>query len=237
MSLLGKPAKAISASRNAVAIDQRALVREPTVANRLDLAVDQYALATSLTDIGKSQEAEDLLAAIVSSLRSSAFQGLQHEVVQREAFEVYSSARGDASAYVSLLNRSQLRLAALHERRGDAERAREIYQQVLDSRTDDSTALAALARLTVAADERQRYYEQAFEANPFSLPLIAQYQKDLQSHRIQPSSTLPADDAGAPAGAEVRAVLGAIQRGQLRDARSILARVPRRFPDNDRCAR
>ena len=230
MSLLRKPAKAVSASRNAVAIDLRNLAKEATVANRLDLAVDQYALASSLTDTAQDQEAEELLTSVVSSLRSSVFQNLQRDAVRREAFEVYSSARGDASAYVSLLNRSQLRLAALRERRGDLVRAREGYEQVLAARTDDPTALAALARITGADADRQRYYAEAFDASPFSLDLVRQYQQFLRSH---PAAQASAEDPRASTGREVRALLVAAQRGQLREARAILDGLTVRFPQND----
>lgn len=230
MSLLRKPAKAVSASRNAVAIDLRNLAKEATVTNRLDLAVDQYALASSLTDTAQDQEAEELLTSVVSSLRSSAFQNLQRDAVRREAFEVYSSAQGDASAYVSLLNRSQLRLAALRERRGDLVRAREGYEQVLAARTDDPTALAALARLTDADADRQRYYAEAFDASPFSLDLVRQYQQFLRSH---PAAQASAEDPRPSTGREVRALLVATQRGQLREARAILDGLTVRFPQND----
>lgn len=230
MSLLRKPVKAVSASRNAVAIDMRNLAKDPAVTNRLDLAVDQYALASSLTDTGQEREAEDLLTAVVSSLRSSAFDALQRDAVRREAFEVYSSARGDASAYVSLLNRAQLRLAALQERRGDLAAARKGYEQVLVARTDDPTALAALARITASQDDRERYYADAFDANPFSLDLVRQYQQYLRAH---PATRVESGEGRASAGRDVRALIVATQRGQLRDARNILERLATRFPEND----
>ena len=229
MSLLRKPAKAVSASRNAVAIDTRNLSSAPTVTNRLDLAVDQYALASSLTDAGQLREAEDLLTSVVSSLRSSAFDSLQRDAVRREAFEVYSSARGDAAAYVSLLNRAQLRLASLQERRGDLAAARKGYEQVLVARTDDPTALSALARMTSSEQDRGQYYADAFDANPFSLELIRQYQQFLRSHPAPP----PADDGRSSTGRDVRALLVAVQRGELRRARTLLDRVTARFPEND----
>ncbi len=231
MSLLRKPAKAVSASRNAVAIDQRNLAKEPTVTNRLDLAVDQYALATSLSDTVQEAEAEALLQTVVASLRSSAFQELQRDAVRREAFEVYSSARGDATAYVSLLNRAQLRLAGLRERRGDLAAARAGYEQVLAARTDDSTALAALARITAADSDRQRFYAEAFDANPFSPDLIRQYQQFLRSHPAAARPSAATDQAST--GEEVRRLLIAAQRGQLREARTILDRLTSRFPEND----
>ena len=60
-----------------------------------------------------------MLVTVTESLRSRTFDALQRDVARQESFEVYSSARGDVAAYVSLLNRAQLRLASLYERRGD----------------------------------------------------------------------------------------------------------------------
>ncbi|MEO6259577.1 MAG: hypothetical protein ABIP63_04475 [Thermoanaerobaculia bacterium] len=231
MALLHKSAKAVSASRNAVAIDQRNLAKESTVTNRLDLAVDQYALATSLTDTAQEKEAESLLQTVVASLRSSAFQELQRDAVRREAFEVYSSARGDATAYVSLLNRAQLRLAGLLERRGDLAGARAGYEQVLAARTDDPTALAALARITAADSDRSRFYAEAFDANPFSPDLVRQYQQYLRTHPAAARQSTASDARST--GEEVRRLLIAAQRGQIREARTILDRLTSRFPEND----
>src|SRR2546429_83472 len=145
MSLLHKPLKAQPAARNAVQIATRDVEASPTVANRLDLAVYQYSLATYTNS-------EELLRTVIASLKSSAFDPLKKSVVRNESFEVYSTARGDEAAYVSLLNRAQLRLGALYEERGNAADARAAYESVLASRSDDPTALAALARL--APDER-----------------------------------------------------------------------------------
>jgi hypothetical protein len=221
MDLLRQRPKAASAARNAVAIAERDLQREPSVANRLDLNIYRYALASDVSET----EAEPLLRDVVASLRSNAFESLKSEAARRESFEIYSSARGDVAAYVSLLNRSQLRLASLYESRGDAARAREQYQNVLVSRSDDPTALAALARLARSNEERERYYDDAFDANPFSIALIRDYQRYLRGKRVAIE--------GTSTGAQVRRAVAAIAAGESRSARTTLDALLQKFPDND----
>jgi tetratricopeptide (TPR) repeat protein len=214
MAQLRKTAKAASAARNAVAIAE-------TEGDRLDLAVYQYSLATFTND-------EPLLRTVIASLKSSAFDPLKSAVVRNESFEIYSSARGDVATYVSLLNRAQLRLAGLVERRGDVVEARRLYEAVLASRSDDPTALAAIARL--GPDEKA--FAAAFDANPFSIALIRDYQRYL---RVIPSAArnpLIAGDSQTP-GAEVRRALQQIHAGELRGARATLDALLARFPDND----
>lgn len=210
MSLLPKPAKAASAARNAVAIET----------SPLDLAVYRYTLASSLIELGQTAEAERLLISVVESLRSNQFASLRGSVAARESFEIYSTARGEEAAYISLLNRSQLRLGALCEARGEKEAARRQYEHVLDARSDDPTALGALARLARSAEERERYYAEAFDANPFSLALIRDY---------RPSAAPEGDSAGA----KMRRALYAMQRGQLQAARARLDALAIQFPNND----
>jgi hypothetical protein len=225
MRILRYPRKAASAARNAVAI---ASVNPSSVARRLDLAVYQYSLAMALVESGEDREAEEILLAITTALRSREFAALGREVARQESFEVYSSARGDVAAYVSLLNRAQLRLATLYEWRGDVARAREQYQLVLEGRSDDATALGGLARLAESDRERQRRYEEAFEANPFSLPLIREYQQQLASGRLAAVSI-----AGSTPGARMRAALVQLSRGERRAARETLDSLALSFPQND----
>jgi hypothetical protein len=206
MRTLGLPRKAISAARNAVAVATKPL----------DLAVYKHALATALVESGKTAEAERLLVDVTSSLRGSQFEALRREAANAEAFEVYSSARGDVAAYVSLLNRAQLRLASLYERRGAVDAAREQYRRVLEGRVDDVTALAALARLSPSEAERARLYAEAFEANPFSSALIREYRK---------SPTEPATD--------MQRALVALSRGDKRTARALLDAMLAKFPANE----
>ncbi len=216
MSQLHLPAKAASASRNAVALEH----------DPLDLAIYKYSLASAL---GDSPEAEQLLTEVVKSLRSETFASLRQQVARAESFEIYSSARGDVAAYVSILNRSQLRLASLYEQRGDLARASEQYANVLADRSDDPTALAAIARLEPTED----HYKQAFDANPFSLPLIRDYQRFLSGG--PPSSAAAAEDRGAPqsTGDLVRLALQQMRRAEYPTAIVTITTVEKQFPNND----
>ncbi|HEV2720828.1 MAG TPA: hypothetical protein VG323_12475, partial [Thermoanaerobaculia bacterium] len=86
---------------------------------------------------------------------------------------------------------------------------------------DDPTALAAMARL--AGD---RYYAAAFDANPFSLPLIRDYQRYLdRAHPPVPEET--------STGAELRRALQQLHAGETRAARATLDALLARFPEND----
>ncbi|MGZ8709794.1 MAG: tetratricopeptide repeat protein [Thermoanaerobaculia bacterium] len=206
MRILGHPRKAVSAARNAVAVAEKPL----------DLAVYQHALATALIESGQTEEAERLLVTVTETLRSSKFAQLREEAARREAFEVYSSARGDVAAYVSLLNRAQLRLGGLYEARDDVEAARVQYRRVLEGRSDDVTALAALARLAPSDAERERLYTEAFEANPFSPALIREYRRN----------------PGLP-GTDMQRALIHLERGELRAARAILDQLLAKFSANE----
>jgi hypothetical protein len=215
MSLLHKPAKAAAAARNAVTIATSDVAKSPTIANQLDLAIDQYSLATYT-------ESEELLRIVIASLKSSAFDPLKSAVVRNESFEIYSTARGEVAAYVSLLNRAQLFLAALYEKRGDVAAARATYQSVLAARSDDPTALAAMARLSGS----DRDYAEAFDANPFALSLIRDYQRYLD--RAHP----PLPDESTTGG-KVRRALQQLHAGEQRAARATLDALVKEFPAND----
>jgi tetratricopeptide (TPR) repeat protein len=227
MRTLGHPRKAVSAARNAVAIAAREhTLRANGTRAALDLAVDQHALATALIEANELREAEQLLVTVTESLRSRTFESLQRDVARQESFEVYSSARGDVAAYVSLLNRAQLRLASLYERRGDVEHARAQYLRVLQGRSDDVTALAALARLARSDAERERYYAEAFEANPFSMPLVRAYQAHLRDQH-------PQIDDETTTGSRMRLALAQLARGETRAARTSLDALLGKFPANE----
>lgn len=204
MRILGHPKKSVSAARNAVA----------TAKKPLDVAIYQYALATVVPD----DEAERLLANITTRLHSEEFASLRERAAEEESFEVYSSARGDVAAYVSLLNRAQLRLGALYEKRGAADAARTQYERVLEGRTDDVTALAALARLTKDAEH---FYAEAFEANPFSMALVRQYRAYLREHPDTEPST------------DMQRALAQLERGNTRAARASLDALLAKFPANE----
>lgn len=220
MSLLRRPAKAASAARNAVAIEQNG-------GNALDLAIYRYSLASSLLELNQTAEAEHLLVSVVSALRSPAFASMQHDVQQHEAFEIYSTARGEVAAYISILNRAQLRLARLYEDRGDTARAREQYENVLAARVDEPAALAGMARIARTGEERARYFIDAFNANPFSLALIREYQQSLAGARPEIA------DRSGRTGDQVRLALQQMQRGELTAARATLDALTQKFPHND----
>jgi len=199
MSLVGRTSKATSAARNAVALAD----------NQLDLNIYRYTLASSL---GDTEESERLLIRVVDELQSPAFASLRREIARKESFEIYSTARGEEAAYLSLLNRTRLRLASMYEKRGDAAKARVTYESVLKDRNDEPVALAGIARLS----RSERDYAEAFEANPFSLELIRDYKQRLPNNDKVEGDTL---------GAQVRRAL----RG---DARAALL-LQKRYPGND----
>ena len=208
MSALQLRAKAVSAARNAVALEN----------DPLDLAIYKYTLASSLDD---TPEAEQLFVDVIHSLRSPQFDELRRQVARTESFEIYSSARGDVAAYVSTLNRTQLRLAALYERRGELSKAKEQYAAVIADRSDDPTALAAIARL----EPSEEHFKAAFDANPFSLPLIRDYEKFVAGHPKVSGERKTAGD-------EVRLAIEQTQRGEYPAAIVTITIVAKQFPNN-----
>jgi hypothetical protein len=222
MSLLRKSAKAASASRNAVALARRDLAQSPDSGNRIDLAIYEYALASALIELGRTTEAERLLVEVTASLHSPAFDSVRADIARRESFENYSTARGEAASYVSLVNRAQLRLASLYESRGDVARARQQYENVLAARSDDPNALAGIARLSQSGE----HFAEAFDANPFSLTLVRDYQRYLTAHRGEQAE-------GDSAGARMRRVLIAMNRGEAHAARTALDQLDKQYPNND----
>jgi len=204
--------KAAAAARNAIAIGER------KGESPLDLAVYRFTLSAYVP----RREGIAQLENVVAALKSKQFDSVRREVARHESFESYSTVRGDATAYVSLLNRSQLRLAREYEASGDVARARKTYQDVLAIRSDDPTALAAIARLSQSNEERARYFIDAFDANPFSLDTIRAYEQWLRAGgSIVDNSTSP--------GAQVRHAVEQIVRGE----RPSLDALMKQFPNND----
>ncbi|HLJ74138.1 MAG TPA: hypothetical protein VKU62_06105, partial [Thermoanaerobaculia bacterium] len=227
MAALHLTAKAASAARNAGALE-----KDP-----LDLAIYKYTLASSLDDSpasvragfsrppesGPHTEAEELFVEVIQSLRSPQFDELRRQVARTESFEIYSSARGDVAAYVSTLNRAQLRLAALYERRGDLANAKQQYANVLADRTDDPIALAAIARL----EPSEEHFKAAFDANPFSLSLIRDYQMNLSLGRGRREAA-----GEGTVGDKVRLAVEQMQRGEYPAAIVTITIVEKQFPNN-----
>lgn len=219
MTVLGKPLKSIAAARNAVAIAERE-------EDALDLAVYRHSLATALLDSGESTEAEQLLVQVTEALRSPRFDALRGQAARSESFEIYSTAQGETAAYLSLLNRAQLRLGALYERRGQTERARLQFRRVLETRSDDATALAALARLSPETSEKERRYAEAFDANPFSMTLVREYRRHL-------ATATPSQIDDSTTGGQMRRLLLQLHRGETRSARAALDALIAKFPANE----
>ena len=210
---LDKPRKAVSAARTAVAVAAGS-------SSKLEVAVYEHALANALMAADQKSEAESILLRLTGKLRSADFAELKKQAARQEAFEINNVARGDVAAYVALLNRTQVKLGMLYEERGDLENARVQYGRVLDARGDDVTALSAMARLARSDEERERLYAAAFEANPFSLPLIREYQQELEKHP-------------ARGGSGTQLALQQLARGETRAARATLDALLERFPAND----
>lgn len=225
MTILERPEKGVSAARNAVSIARQDLEAAPSSEARLDLAIYRHALATALVEAGRDREAEPLLREVISSLRSKEFDAVRRDVERSETFEIYSTAQGEAAAYLSLLNRAQLRLAALQEKRGDVAAASATYRSVLDQRSDDPTALAAFARLAPRTEQVQ-WFAAAFDANPFSFPLIRAYRAYIATHGAP-----PIDSPGT--GAAVRQAIHQIAAGETRAARATLDTLLVRYPMNE----
>jgi len=216
MGHLSLPGKAAAAARNAVTIGER------KGDSPLDLAIYRFTLAAYIP----RDEAIATLERVVATLKSPQFDAVRRDIARHESFEIYSTVRGDANAYISLLNRSQLRLAKLYEERGEEARARKTYQDVLAARSDDPTALAAIARLSQSNEERARDFVDAFDANPFSLDTIRAYEQWLRAGGSIADDSR--DDSTSP-GAQVRHAVEQIVRGE----RPSLDALMKQFPGND----
>ena len=224
MTLLDKPQKAAASARRAVAIAERSAADDPSAAVLLDLAVYKYALASALSE--DDDEAEQLLREIVSILEGPKFDRIRDQIATQERFEVFSTTRSDADSYLSLMNRARLRLARIYEQRGATAAAIDQLRKVLELRTDDPTALTSLARLSANASERDQYFSAAFEANPFSMELIGQYESHVRSTR-------PADPAGDTTPRRVQRAVHAHTLGRYSMAAEQLDWLAERHPDND----
>ncbi len=220
----GHPPRAVAAAKNAVSIASAA--SDESAAGRLDLNVYRYTLASSLAADQKQQEAVPLLEKIVDDLQSTRFDDLREEISRNEVFEVKSSVRSDAEAFVSLSNRSSLRLARLYEDSGQLDRARSQYEKVIARRTDDAIALTALARLSGTLQARRARFLESFEANPFALPLMIDYENFAKSNQ-------PLAAAGDTTASQVIAVINALVAQNPPAAASAMQQLERRHASND----
>lgn len=170
------PRKAEAAARNAVFLAAERSERDAKAL--LDLAVYRYALAGAILEQRPGDaEAGSLLETIVSDLDSPALASVRESARRNEKFEVYSIVRSDADALVSLRTRALLLLARHHESRGELGAARQAWQRVLSFREDDAIALAGLARIASGVAETERLHQAALEANPWSVPLLRNYER------------------------------------------------------------
>lgn len=195
MLVAGLPRKAAGAAKNALAIAERNPAHG--IEAKLDASIYRYTLASALiaTGVAESEiEAARLLERVVRDLDSETFAPVRSRIRDVEAFEVLSSARGDVESYLSLVQRSRLRLAAIYEEQGRTTEARSQYEAALRTRRDDATALAGMARLASSAGDRDRWFAEAFAANPFSWPLITEYEDAARSATLtRPSGTHSGD--------------------------------------------
>jgi tetratricopeptide (TPR) repeat protein len=223
LNALHLPEKAVAAARNAVTIATLEAAESKALKNQLDLAIYRYSLALSLVNTRRSDEAQQLLSTVIATLKDKQFNGVRRDIAHSESFEIYSTVRGDAQAYLSVLNRSQLLLGSIYEERDDVANARAVYRDVLAARSDDAEALGAIARLSSKGADRERTFAEAFDANPFSIELIREFQHE---HRT-------AVDDTPTTGARVRKALVQMDRGEHRAARATLDALQRDFRDND----
>lgn len=224
MLVLDIPAKAAAAARTAVLLQEEKSALSPTPAALLDLAIYRYALAGALIRSDRrSAEAAAILASIADLLESETLEPIRRHIAREEGFEVFSFVRNDAAAWLSLYNRALLRLGGIREAQGDLGGARAAFERVLTRRSDDPTALAALARLGGATTERQRLFAESFAANPWSPSTILDYEE------FAGGAPEPEERGGAAA---IQRAVWLIARERAAEARPIVERLASENPRN-----
>ena len=214
MGTLNLPKKAVSAARNAVALEK----------SQVDAIIDRFSLATGLDDAGERDEAIATLEKLVDDLHSKQFERLRREAAKTETFTNYSTVRNDVAAYLTILVRAQDQLANLYELRGQKDLAKKTYEGALKARTDDPIALAAIAQLSGSAEA----YANAFDANPFALDLIDDYEDFARKEKPRTE--------GTSTGARMRIAIEQMTRGEDVAARQTLQTIAAEFPNNDAIA-
>lgn len=229
MTLLSKPPKAVAAARRAVDVATRAAGGDPTPSALLDVAVYRYSLAAALMsqqNPAATGQAEQELVQVIASLESAAFRQLRDDIAQSEKFEIFSTTRSDADSYLSVMNRSRLRLARIHEERGETDRALAQLQRILELRTDDPNALTAMARLTRGTEDRIRYFNESFDANPFSTDMLREYESFVIAQR-------PAAPEGDSLPRQIQRAVHAYASGRYAEAGERIDALTDRLPEND----
>jgi len=206
--------KAVSAARIAVALDK----------SPIDQIINRYSLALGLDDAGESAEAIATLESLIADLHSKDFDRIRREAANKEAFTNYSTVRTDVTAYLTILVRAQQQLANMYELQGKRELAKKTYEGVLQTRTDDPIALAAIARLSGSPEA----YAEAFDANPLDLDLIQDYETFAKKQKPRTE--------GTTTGAQMRIAIEQMTRGEDVAARQTLQTLATQFPNNDALA-
>lgn len=221
--LNGHAKKARAQADSAVTLQAAIVSQDPSTRNRLDLEIYRYSLASAEAAGAETETALATLDEIARNLASSAFETLREEIARKESFEIYSSVRGDADAYVSLYNRTHSRIARLREARGESVLAREAWERVLELRSDEPAALAALARL--GRENRGLAFARAFDANPHDSKLVLSYLDYLSS------GNPPAGDTGGK-GEAFRRVAETLSAKRLAEAEQLSASLVSRHPES-----
>ena len=149
MSLLRKPAKAASASRNAVALARRDLAqspdtRQPPRPRHLPIRAGVGADRDGADERGRAAARRSDDVASLARVRFA--QARRRAARSRSRSTPRRAARRRRTSRCSIARNCGS--ASLYESRGDAARARQQYENVLAARSDDPTALAAIARLS-----------------------------------------------------------------------------------------
>lgn len=229
MLAAGELDEAVAAARSAIVTGELELNRAADPSARLDLEIWRYTLASALAERATGNDltaSEQLLRLTASALASPEFRRIAEAAAEQEQFRTYSSTRNDIDAYISLRNRVQLRLGKVLERQERRDEAAAVYRTVLAWREDDPVALQGLARTTRDDAQRLRYFEQAFEANPFSIPLLQEFDQFAEQRDLP----LP---SGSSTGARVRRGILESQRGDHARARTTLQQLRREFPSSE----
>ncbi|HJQ40281.1 MAG TPA: hypothetical protein VKB93_24310, partial [Thermoanaerobaculia bacterium] len=231
MFQLEKPEKALGAARMSVfAAERKVATGRATVRELLELNVDRFALAQGLLNSGKEEagkEAEEVLLKITASLDSEAFAALRKSVGKREEFQVVTAPTTEGGMYLTSFNRAHLRLGRFYEATGAPEKAIREFKAVLSRRSDEAMALGGLARLTKDPKERDQYFIQSLDANPFADDVIADY----EHHVAAGQASAPARSGSV--GSRVRLVVHQMHGREFRQARETLKALMNEHPRND----
>jgi len=228
MNRLGRGTKAIGAARICVAAAERKTQSRATTRELLELNVHRFALAQGLLNAGgPTGEAEEILRRITESLETDALRSLRKAVEKREEFQTLTVPTTEGGLYLSLFNRSHMRLARLYELAGRDDKARGEYEVVLRRRTDDPAALAGLARVTSDPKESDRYLIQSLDSNPFAADVVEVYESHVIAGNASPAV------AGGSVGSRVRLAIQQLHAHDARRARETLEALAREHPNND----